>query len=194
MKNIHLIETDKPSRLGYLTKKGKEVFKDLRLFDRLMPNILDSENQNIYITNSEEIKIGDYYLDFRSDGIKLEHFKTKNDWVFVGICDSKKVILTTDPELIKDGIQPISGDFLEWFIDNQSCEYVEVQKVEHITNMPYRVVLPKEEPKQETFNLKKGLKEIQLQDPNTCERYKEVGCIKDICTCYTLVPKQETIE
>jgi len=30
-------------------------------------------------------------------------------------------------------------------------------------------------------------KEIQLKDPNTCEHFKEVGCIKDICTCYTLV-------
>jgi len=55
MKNIHLLPTDKPSRLGYLTKKGKEVFKDLRLFDKPMPNILDSENQHIYITSDEEI-------------------------------------------------------------------------------------------------------------------------------------------
>jgi hypothetical protein len=37
-------------------------------------------------------------------------------------------------------------------------------------------------------------KEIQLKNPNTCEHYKEVGCVKDICECYTLVPKQETIE
>lgn len=56
MKNVHILATDKPSRLGYLTKKGKQVFNDLRLFDRVMPNILDSENQHLYITNSEEIK------------------------------------------------------------------------------------------------------------------------------------------
>lgn len=29
-------------------------------------------------------------------------------------------------------------------------------------------------------------KEIQLKDPNTCEHFKEVGCVKDICDCYTL--------
>lgn len=58
MKNIHILPTDKPSRLGYLTKKGKKIYKDLRLFDRLMPNILDSENQNIYIISDEEIKEG----------------------------------------------------------------------------------------------------------------------------------------
>lgn len=44
--------------------------------------------------------------------------------------------------------------------------------------------MKKEEPKQE----------VKLKDPNTCEHFKEVGCIKDICTCYTLVPKQETLE
>jgi hypothetical protein len=55
MKNIHLIPTDKPSRLGYLTKKGKEVYKDLRLFEKPMPIILDSENLYLYITSDEEI-------------------------------------------------------------------------------------------------------------------------------------------
>jgi hypothetical protein len=62
MKNVHLLPTEKPSRLGYLTKKGKEVFKDLRLFDKPMPNILDSENQHIYITSDEDIKEGDWCL------------------------------------------------------------------------------------------------------------------------------------
>jgi hypothetical protein len=46
----------------------------------------------------------------------------------------------------------------------------------------------------ENFNSKKNLKEIKLKDPNTCEHYKEIGCIKNICDCYTLVSKQETLE
>jgi len=48
--------------------------------------------------------------------------------------------------------------------------------------------------KQESFNSKRGLKEVQLKEPNTCEHYKEVGCIKDVCNCYTLISKQETLE
>ena len=48
--------------------------------------------------------------------------------------------------------------------------------------------------RKETFNSKRGLKEVQLKDPNTCENYKEVGCLKDVCDCYTLVAKQETLE
>ena len=46
----------------------------------------------------------------------------------------------------------------------------------------------------ETFNSKRGLKEVQLKDPNNCENYKEVGCVKDVCDCYTLVAKPETLE
>lgn len=26
-----------------------------------------------------------------------------------------------------------------------------------------------------------------IKDPELCEHYKEVGCIKDICDCYTLI-------
>jgi hypothetical protein len=31
---------------------------------------------------------------------------------------AKKIILTTDSKLIKDGLQDIDDDFLEWFLNN----------------------------------------------------------------------------
>jgi hypothetical protein len=34
---------------------------------------------------------------------------------------AKKIILTTDSKLIKDGLQDIDDDFLEWFLNNQTC-------------------------------------------------------------------------
>jgi hypothetical protein len=80
-------------------------------------------------------------------------------------CD-KKVILTTDPDLIADGIQAIDDDFLEWFVKNSSCEWVEVEIkpmfpmystfIESIDNPPFygnlerKIIIPQEEPKQET--------------------------------------------
>ena len=42
--------------------------------------------------------------------------------------ECKKIILTTDKELIKDGVQAIDDDFLEWFVKNPSCEEVETVK------------------------------------------------------------------
>lgn len=166
-KNIHVLPTDKPSRLGYLTKKGKEVFKDLRLFDRLMPNILDSENQHIYITSDKEIKEGDWviYQKFMfplkvvldQDGY---HIINNGIGEVVGDYYSlqeryKKIILTTDQDLIKDGVQAINDEFLEWFVKNPSCERVEVVDVRNLgvygSFYPYKIIIPKEEPKQETL-------------------------------------------
>ena len=130
MKNIHLIPTDKPSMLGYLTKKGKDVFNDLRLFNMLMPNIGDSENQNIYITSDEEIK------DVRPNKGKWQLEKgnilNKLPTYLTDLSECKLVIMTTDQDLINDGVQAIPDEFLEWFVKNPSCEFVEVEKESHI--------------------------------------------------------------
>ena len=146
MENIHLLPTEKASRLGYLTKKGKEVFKDLRLFDKPMPNILDSENQHIYITSDEEIKEGDW--------IKWGEAIYKANRKYIP--PFKKIILTTDQDLIADGVQAIDDDFLEWFVKNPSCEVVEVKK-QYITplgdvvdfcydneRLNYKIIIPQE--------------------------------------------------
>jgi hypothetical protein len=127
MKNIYLIETDKPSRL-LLSKRGNLQF----LKDNSSTN---SNNhfigtyQNIYITNDEEIKEGDYVyhnsgyvsivLGFNLDAIKLTDSQRWSK-------DCKKIILTTDDQLIQDGVQAIDDEFLEWFVKNPNCEKVEV--------------------------------------------------------------------
>jgi hypothetical protein len=194
MKNIHLIPTDKPSRLGYLTKKGKEVFKDLRLFDKPMPNILDSENQHIYITSDEEIKIDEYYLG--NDNHIYCLVTTVNS-------NGKKIILTTDQDLIADGVQVIDDTFLQWFVKNPSCEMAHVvydrdiitEGLQTLKYGGYRIIIPKEESKQETrvFGTEDDKSFWSDKPKQKCEHIKEYGCIKDICTCNT-GPKQETLE
>jgi hypothetical protein len=54
--------------------------------------------------------------------------------------------------LIKDGVQAIDDEFLEWFVKNPSCEEVEVVKTAPIRPFGslYKIIIPKEEPKQET--------------------------------------------
>jgi len=42
--------------------------------------------------------------------------------------DYFSIILTTDQDLIKDGVQSIDDEFLKWFVKNPSCEFVDVKK------------------------------------------------------------------
>jgi hypothetical protein len=65
------------------------------------------------------------------------------------VSESKKIILTTDQDLIVDGIQAIDDEFLEWFIKNNSCEEVEIEDYGTLYNFRYLILIPQEEPKQE---------------------------------------------
>jgi hypothetical protein len=40
----------------------------------------------------------------------------------------KKIILTDNKDLIKDGVQAIDDEFLEWFVKNPSCESAMVEE------------------------------------------------------------------
>ena len=74
-----------------------------------------------YYVDDNEIIQKDFYIDFRSDGNKLEQFKTKEDWVLVGICDSKKVITTNNPNI---DIPKIINEFENLAEqDADKCEY-----------------------------------------------------------------------
>jgi hypothetical protein len=111
-------------------------------------------NDNIYITNDEEIKEGDYFWKPDCNMIfKAEYTPHKG-------CE--KVILTTDQDLIKDGVQSIDDGFLEWFVKNPSCESVEVGygwiRLTETDNEGYWISIPdnqfemqQAEPKQETL-------------------------------------------
>ncbi len=61
-----------------------------------------------------------------------------------------KVILTTNKLLIKDGVQSIDDEFLEWFVKNSSCERVEIRYTVDF-NSKAVIIIPKEEPKQVTL-------------------------------------------
>jgi hypothetical protein len=157
MKNIHLLPTEKPSRLF---KFANQLHLDT------IPKDYYKKYQ-IYITSDEEIKEGvnQWYLDkflnkpYNSGG---SQYSSKQD----------VIILTTDQDLIKDGVQPINDNFLEWFVKNPSCEFVEIRKyhsgilsdISEITSS-LKIIIPKEEPKQETleeyFN---GLYKQSLKD------------------------------
>ena len=137
MKNIHVLPANKPSSLYSSGNFG------------ISP-------QNIYITSDEEIKVGDWVLYTKGNKIHCQKLENKNDVELANIEDSGafKIILTTDQDLIKDGVQSIDDEFLEWFVKNPSCEFVEVVddwNSPRIDAYEYKIIIPKEEPKQETL-------------------------------------------
>jgi hypothetical protein len=185
MKNLYLLPTDKASKLTLLhetrllfSKEDCEVSKTKRCV-----------NQNIYITNDEEIKEGGWCImtnDFNDNYIvKVIALKCiggkeirvqlllngKENTPLLEKCE--KIILTTDQDLIKDGVQAIDNEFLEWFVKNPSCESVEVENKKLFDGFldpeygsskwrfNYKIIIPKEEPKQdlekEMFDLEQEL-------------------------------------
>jgi hypothetical protein len=147
MKNIHVLPTDKPSE--FYSIDGKHKLANSTMAMDWYISSAGYKPHNIYITNDEKIKEGDWYYYF-GHIIKYEkdaHTLTPN---------CKKIILTTDPILIQSGVQAIPNDFLEWLVQNPSCEEVEVEK-EHDDTVPYpkkryvepyKIILPQEEHKQ----------------------------------------------
>lgn len=185
MKNIHVIPTDKPSRLW----KNNLLQSKLELSKEIL--IGSNTAQNIYITSDEEIKEGDYFL---YDETEIRYKTNGTEYHGRDLCHisgnrrypvnkSKKIILTTDAQLIKDGVQAVEEDFLNWFVKNPSCEEVEVEKesnieiveisyegdFQNLEYINYKIIIPKEDP---------------------CD-----NCNNDICCCIVKKEsKQETLE
>jgi hypothetical protein len=172
MKNVHLIATNKPSRL-YLNSENKICITDIEM--------KSGNNQHIYITDNSEIKEGDWIYGLFNGGVilKSEFNIPKNTQYYKEY--GLKIILTTDLDLIADGIQAIDDEFLEWFVKNPSCEEVEVEKwtdykLENDKEIPffsYKIIIPKEETEHllSTETNKKRL----LEDVSKQETLEEVA-------------------
>ena len=171
MGNIFLLPTDKPTILHF---DDKLFLSPNYQYSKIINSIV--EGRNICITSDEEIKEGDWFYDDLAipDSMKVKYLKgnLKSDkklWL-----KRKKIILTTDQDLIADGVQAIDDTFLEWFVNNPSCEEVEIKtyatncscenqtknrfgdnKIDknstcHLRNkcnINYKIIIPKKEPK-----------------------------------------------
>jgi hypothetical protein len=119
MKNVHVLGTDKPTRL---------FTSDSELILAGYPKTTFKTGKNIYITNDEKPKLNDWFLDTLDKVV----FKVTYEDILTTQLDGlpsnfKKIILTTDQDVIKDGVQAIDDEFLEWFVKNPSCERVDVE-------------------------------------------------------------------
>jgi hypothetical protein len=177
MKNIFLLPTEEISRLV----KNNEGKLKLTIQTLSFDDIIGCYPQNLYITSDEEIKEGDWCIDTFKNGKIIDVFKcTEEQLLNIQIGTDTlnyKIIFSTDPKLIADGIQAIDDTFLEWFVRNPSCEFVEVVSElkafdkndlcvssaiydTDYTKMIYYII-PQEEPKQLSI---KDLDESTLQE------------------------------
>ena len=176
MKNIHLLATVKPSRLqlqmngNFHIENGQTV--SLRSY------------QHIYITSDEDIKEGDWCIEYDDADKKwLNPYKpTNKSWDMVSKANYcrlrgtvKKIILTTDQDLINN-VQSIDDEFLEWFVKNPSCEEVEVMNVPDFIygtkHSCYKIIIPKEEP---------------MIKCELCKRYPRLEGTNKCESCYSVV-------
>jgi len=149
MKNIHILTTDKPSKLL------KTIPKNNLILSKSITSGSHWENQNIYITSDEEIKDKNCWV---TNGVEV--FKPMPEYSLEYANRYwEKIILTTDQDLIKDGVQAIPDEFLEWICKNPSCKNVKVEgniyKGQDETE--YKIIIPKEELKQETIEEREWL-------------------------------------
>jgi hypothetical protein len=187
MKNIHVIPTDKPSRLCFrnyffINKDDIGAYSDVKF-------------QNIYITSDEEIKEGDWILLDNSikelpdyQGLHVIQILDRVLLKSATALQCKKIILTTDFDLIFNGVQPIDDEFLEWFVKNPTCEFVKTEPIGYASG--YNLDIPQEEPL--PYQLK-GVLDTMSQEEFDKE-WKKVTGLKMESPSMFEEPKQETLE
>jgi len=156
MKNIYILPTTESSRL-----------KDENLYSS--PSYILSREPlhwryavHMYITSEDEdIYENDYIITQEGKLVQVSYLLSSD------IYKSSKVIMTTSQKLIEDGVQEIDDTFLEWFIENPTCEFVKIESWETKGewNLDYIIIIPQEESEEET------LEEVaaNLADPNICK-------------------------
>jgi len=149
-RNLYLLPTDKPSRL-YYNVGGALLFTSYENHNAV----------NIYITSDEEIKDDEWHLHYyEGKPVISKSHNGASEYINLKAKEFgyEKIILTTDQDLIADGVQAIDDEFLEWFVKNPSCEWVEIKMENYYASgalqpnlWQYKIIIPKEEPKQETL-------------------------------------------
>ena len=91
-----------------------------------MKNLYKIEDELYIISNTENVSENCWII---TDGRLVQvSYLLSNE-----VAKGNKVILTTNKLLIKEGVQAIDDEFLNWFVKNPSCEEVEVEKT-YVTN------------------------------------------------------------
>lgn len=157
MKNIHILPTNKPS---YLYQIGDDLILSV-------VNSIHGDNigRHIYITSYEGITGFENNIWVHNNG---RVWLWQNTMALTKNNKPTKIILTTDQDLIKDGIQPIDDALIKF-----------------IVNHPFT----KEETKQDHSKIKEGLKKSIEGKEHFVQHFKNGGTAEDFKPL-----EQETLE
>ena len=124
----------------------------------------------------------------------MKVIKHKDKWYLQSETGYKEILLSTDDLLIKDGVQAIDDEFLEWFVKNPSCEEVKVEWVKtpdgifyHQDKVPYgcyKIIIPKD-----CSKIKEGLEKSIKGKKHFVQHFKNGGTVEDFkpteedCSC-----------
>lgn len=144
MKNIHLLPINSEQDI-----KSPIIWKFLYL-DEYRYSVHKEHRKefgfNMYITSDEDILRGQWYF---SESLNMVLQYTQDELLSpreLKENGDKKIIITTDWDLINDGVQAIDDKFAEWFCKNSNCEEVEVQKwFDGVDFLEYRIVIPEQD-------------------------------------------------
>jgi hypothetical protein len=170
MKNIHLLPTDKTSNLTIRCKTSELMYSYKAFGNMVCYDVIINKNQHLYITNLDEDS--KYYLSgtyiihnnkihevIENKGLYISVKELSHIDIRADLC--KKIVFTTDQDLINNGIQAINDDFLQWFVKNANESGVPFDRceVEVIPNsswgfdttepklLGYKLIIPQEETK-----------------------------------------------
>ena len=86
-----------------------------------MKNLYKIENELYIISNNENINENDYIITKDDRLVQVSYLLSKD------LEGASKVILTTNALLIKDGVQAIDDEFLQWFCSkNGQVDFVKI--------------------------------------------------------------------
>lgn len=172
MKNIHFIKTNNPSRLYKAV--GRLKLRDS--IDDTDVSLGLISNQYVYITSDEKIKKGDSVI--LPSGTMLKNIRELEieEYLEKGI-HIKKIVLSTEQDLIDNGVQEIDNEFLQWFVKNQSCDKVEIDKgYRGVDLYNYKIIIPKEEHKQTAQEYEQqGLEKYSYELKQETQAYKLIS-------------------
>ncbi len=194
MKNIHVLPTDKPSIL-YAKDDNYKLANSTMAMDWYISSA-GYKPYNICITSDvADINENDYIITKDGRLVQVSYLLSKD------LEGASKIILTTDQDLVKDGVQAIDDEFLEWFVKNSSCERVEVVLDDTsfvISDIIYKIIIPKEigfkvenGKRTETFYSKE---EPTIEEKYLKDELKKYDGIDVVVLNKPEEPKQETLE